>query len=337
MQRFKKIGLWLLIASSLLVVISLVLPSEVQVERSIVINAPKSTIYAQINRPANWVHWSPWYEKDTNARISYFGPEEGNQSGYNWSSRNSEVGTGKLTIRKSLNNDSIYTQLDFMENGSAEASFAFTPEGAATKMVWSFTCNMSKPFIIGKYLGLFMDKMIGSDFEKGLTNLKAYTEKIAASSNSDIKLAYINIPEQPFLSVHVNCKPTEIAAKLGESYGLITEWIKKNDMKMAGSPLAIYHRYDASAVVDMEPAIPVTAAKAGSDQVQKGIIKAQMVVVADYYGDYEKSSIAHDAINKWITDNGKKITGSPWEQYITDPMMETDTAKWLTKIYYPVN
>jgi effector-binding domain-containing protein len=30
------------------------------------------------------------------------------------------------------------------------------------------------------------------------------------------------------------------------------------------------------------------------------------------------------------------VIGAPWEVYVTDPMVEKDTAKWQTDIYYPV-
>jgi len=39
---------------------------------------------------------------------------------------------------------------------------------------------------------------------------------------------------------------------------------------------------------------------------------------------------------KFIEENEKEINGASWEVYITDPMSEPDTSKWVTQIYYPV-
>ena len=58
--------------------------------------------------------------------------------------------------------------------GSAE--FTLQPDGDATNLTWA----MHGPNLyIGKVIGIFvnMDTMIGKDFETGLANLKAVSEK----------------------------------------------------------------------------------------------------------------------------------------------------------------
>jgi hypothetical protein len=41
-------------------------------------------------------------------------------------------------------------------------------------------------------------------------------------------------------------------------------------------------------------------------------------------------------LDKYIEDKGYTMNGAPFEQYITDPGMESDTSKWQTNIYFPV-
>jgi hypothetical protein len=50
------------------------------------------------------------------------------------------------------------------------------PSGNATNVIW--TMEGAQPYL-GKVMGVVMnmDKMIGNDFEKGLSNLKAISEK----------------------------------------------------------------------------------------------------------------------------------------------------------------
>ena len=59
--------------------------------------------------------------------------------------------------------------------------------------------------------------------------------------------------------------------------------------------------------------------------------------MATHYGAFSESDKMHRLIEEWIDRNGKTVSAPYWETYVTDPTIETDTAKWETKIYYPVS
>ena len=60
------------------------------------------------------------------------------------------------------------------------------------------------------------------------------------------------------------------------------------------------------------------------------------VAFLKYFGSYQKTQAAYEAIYKWIADNGKTENGNAWEVYVTDPGAEKDTANWETDIYVPI-
>lgn len=62
--------------------------------------------------------------------------------------------------------------------GTSDAEFTFKPEGAQTVVTWSMA---GKKNFISKAISLFMsmDKMIGSQFEKGFADLKSISESEA--------------------------------------------------------------------------------------------------------------------------------------------------------------
>lgn len=52
-----------------------------------------------------------------------------------------------------------------------------------------------------------------------------------------------------------------------------------------------------------------------------------------YHGGYNDIMAAHEAIGKYM--NEKNLTSEvTMEEYVTDPMTEKDSTKWLTNIYY---
>ena len=60
------------------------------------------------------------------------------------------------------------------------------------------------------------------------------------------------------------------------------------------------------------------------------------MLVVSYMGPYEGTPAGHEAAETYIKTNNLEVIGAPWEKYVTDPMTEKDSTKWLTEICYPV-
>ena len=95
---------------------------------------------------------------------------------YTWASEQNNVGKGKVTILESKPNELVLNRMEFEERGEAMSHFILTAKDTtSTKLVWTFESdNGLNP--ISRWVGLFMDKMLGPDYEKGLANMKAYCE-----------------------------------------------------------------------------------------------------------------------------------------------------------------
>lgn len=185
----KKLLLALLVLIVLLVVVAGTLiavastrSDDFQVTRSTTIAAPAPVVFDQVNNLKKWQAWSPWASRDPDIKLTYSGPESGTGATYAWTG-NREVGTGKMTITESHPHEKVQFRLDFLEPFAATntATFTLTPEGDKTNVTW----NMSgKNNIVSKVMCMLMDmdKMIGGDFEKGLSAMKSIAEKEAAST-----------------------------------------------------------------------------------------------------------------------------------------------------------
>jgi len=96
---------------------------------------------------------------------------------YEWQG-NSKVGQGRMEITDATAPSQVTIKLDFIKpfEGHNVAEFVLQPSGDATNVTW--TMRGPSPYI-AKVMSVFcnMDSMIGKDFEAGLANLKAATEK----------------------------------------------------------------------------------------------------------------------------------------------------------------
>ena len=159
----------------LLIVIAL-RPATFHLERSINVAAPTEAAFAQVNDFHAWSKWSPWEKLDPAMKRSYEGPPSGVGAKYAWVG-NKEVGEGRMTIQQS-EPSSIVVKLEFLKPFAATntASFAFAPTSdGGSKVTWAMDGNLD---FMGKAVHLFMDmeKMLGPDFEKGLSELKVAAE-----------------------------------------------------------------------------------------------------------------------------------------------------------------
>ena len=157
------------------VVGGLLLPREVQVARSIQIEAPPADVFPYVNSLKATEAWSPWMGRDPNIQTTYSGPETGVGAKLEWASEHPQVGNGSQEIMTSIVNERVETALDFGEMGTAKAAFIIDDKSGATKITWTLDTDMGvNP--VGRWMGLMMDRLVGGDYEAGLTNLKALVE-----------------------------------------------------------------------------------------------------------------------------------------------------------------
>lgn len=150
-------------------------PNTISYTRSTRINAPPERITPLISDFRRWIAWSPWEKKDPELKRTYSGNASGVGAVYAWDG-NRNVGSGRMEILESTPSK-IRIQLDFITPFKASnlAEFTLTPQGGATDVHWVMT---GPNLFIGKVMSIFLDfeKMIGKDFESGLSAMKAAAE-----------------------------------------------------------------------------------------------------------------------------------------------------------------
>jgi uncharacterized protein YndB with AHSA1/START domain len=154
-------------------------PTDFRITRSLKITAPASVVFEQVNNLRKWEAWSPWAKMDPVMKKTFEGPEAGVGAIHGWAG-NSDVGVGKMSITQSRPSDLIVMRLDFKEPMQATntAEFTFKPEGSQTIVTW--TMSGQNNFVAKVFGVLFnIDAMVGGEFEKGLAQLKAVSEKAA--------------------------------------------------------------------------------------------------------------------------------------------------------------
>lgn len=173
----KKILKTVAFAALLFILFVLMQPNEFRVSRIDTISAPISTVFTLVNDLHQWGTWSPWAKLDPNAKNSFDGSAAGTGAVMKWESTNSNVGEGMMTITESRPDELIKFKLEFKKPfaGTSDAEFTFKSEENKTLVTWSM---YGKKNFISKAMGLIFncEKMVGDQFEQGLTNIKSVVE-----------------------------------------------------------------------------------------------------------------------------------------------------------------
>jgi uncharacterized protein YndB with AHSA1/START domain len=158
----------------LLLAVGMLLPSQFKVQRTLQIAAPADRVYALIADPREWKRWSVWNQRDPNMQVEYSGSPAG--AGARWSWRSDTEGQGAMHFTDAVANERIVYQLSFPEFGMRSTGvLALQPAANGVNVTWTNEGDMgSSP--VNRWFGVFMDRLVGPDFEAGLANLKRLAE-----------------------------------------------------------------------------------------------------------------------------------------------------------------
>ena len=89
-------------------------------------------------------------------------------------------------------------------------------------------------------------------------------------------------------------------------------------------------------MTDMAAAFPITENLLFGKPVTIFPMAAGRALQIEYLGAYDQLGEAHGAMDDYMAEKNLQMLPPVIEEYITDPGMEPDTAKWLTRIIYRV-
>lgn len=174
---FKRIIIFIVLLLAAFLILVAFQPSSFRIERTLSVSAPPAVVFEHVNNFHRWDAWSPWAKLDPAATNTFAGPDAGTGAVFAWDG-NDKVGAGRMTIIDSRPAESVRIRIDFLRPMAATniADFTFAPDGEQTKVTWAMSGHngfLAKAFC----LLADMDRILGAQFEQGLTSLKELSEK----------------------------------------------------------------------------------------------------------------------------------------------------------------
>jgi effector-binding domain-containing protein len=346
MRALKTLLIILLAVIALAVILGLVGPKHAHIQRETMIAAPTAVVWDHVNTLRKEDEWSPFRDQDPDLVVTFEGTDGEVGSKSMWEGKKS--GKGMQTITAVDTGRHIGVALHFIApfEGEAKGDIQLEPMGDSTKVTWSYDGDNN---FVARIICVFkdMDAMMGPVFANGLAKLKAVCEADAAKRAEDLKartfrgyvIDTIDRPAMVYMGKRSVVKWDKIGAFFGNVFPQASQAAAKAGLRMEGHPSGLFYTWDeAGKQTDMFAGIPVapgsdTAKVQGFAMVTVPSGKALMIA---YHGAYDQSEDAHEAMNDMMKADHLELRDAVTEEYITDPMQEPDTAKWLTNIYYPI-
>ena len=165
-MNFKKIASYTACGVAALAVAALALPRHVNIERSALIEASPEAVIELAASNAGYQAFNPYKDLDPNLQVKMFGPASGVGSGFSFDSKD---GTGQQTV-VSVTADRVVFDLDLGPLGEPKQAISAVAVDGGAQVTWSMDMDLGVNPVF-RVMGLFMDGMIGPNFELGLANI----------------------------------------------------------------------------------------------------------------------------------------------------------------------
>lgn len=336
MRILKYLFLLLLLSLVALSIFVATQKGEFTVEKSKIINSPKSVVYNYVNDANNWKEWNSLAVEDSLIKITPTQISTGKGSSFSWQGNEGE---GDLQTINAKEYDSIIQKMNFNGN-TADVSISFKDTLGKTKVSWKAKGQMGFLFKILTSFNGGAGKIFGSMFEKSLVNLD---KKLDYEINTySVKVdGLVNKTETFYLAQTFTSEFSKVGKNAGIVFAKITDFCKKNKIVISGKPFIIYHTYDTTnELTRLSICIPIKDPIfiiEGSDISSKTLQPFQAVKTT-LTGDYSHTQKALDKTEDYL--HSKYLTAdtafSRLEIYTIGKNEINNPSKWITEIYYPI-
>jgi effector-binding domain-containing protein len=147
--------------------------------------------------------------------------------------------------------------------------------------------------------------------------------------DTDVRLDQVS--SRPLAVVRRRATLQELARVVPDACGTVWNVVGAQGIAGAGRHVAIY--WDDA--INLEVGVELDAPFAGHGEVVPSATPAGTVATAVHFGPYHELHRAHNAIRRWLTDNGHTAAGPNWEVYghWTDEC-DQDPSQIRTDIFY---
>ena len=306
------------------------------VERSQIINSPKSNVYSFVNDFRNWEDFSSWMTEDPEIKINYPAKTVGAGASFSWKGKD---GAGDVKTIFVKENDSISQKMNY-DGTSSSVFWSFKDTIGGTKVTWKTTGKMDFSMKVYTAFNGGIYRIFGKMYEKSLANLDKTLDYEINTYNVKVD-GIVKFPATFYLEQTFTSKISNVNKNSRIVFKKITDFCNTNNIELNGKPFLIYHNYDlVNGLTRLSFCVPIKSqilTSSGSD-ILSGKIEEFEAVKTTLTGDYSHSKKTLDKATNYINANRILVDQSFTflQVYKVTKVDIKSPSKWVTEMYYPI-
>lgn len=169
-----------------------------------------------------------------------------------------------------------------------------------------------------------------------ISDSTSFSNSVTVYNNKQGLLGLFDVPEMLVLSIMDSAHQNNVAAQMGRDYDRLQEDILLTGAEVNGPGGTINYnnrpdnfKFETIACIKRIPGKQPKYAKIV-------ILESGPMLIFNFYGSYQNLFAAYDKLKRYCKENKLVACGPMREFYLTDPQLEKDQNKWLTRIMLPV-
>lgn len=301
----------LVLVAFIFILVSFFIPQNIVASKSVVIRASPQAVYRSLLKEKNWQQWWPAETKRDSTAFLYGGAA--------YHLKEKLFNAFLIDIRKK---DELYS-----------SELILLPVASdSVQIQWGTVLpELTNPF--AKLKGHFKAGSLKDDLQKILSGCKAFYEKNENVYGSAIKEA--RVKDTALLATKLELDHYPATKQVYALIDKLRDYIKREGALETDYPMLHVDSVEQRYVIMI--GIPTNRLLDGDN---KDFFSKRMVLgnllVTEVKGGHATTRYALQQLEQYIDDYKRISPAIPYESLVTDRLKETDTLKWITRIYYPV-
>lgn len=169
-----------------------------------------------------------------------------------------------------------------------------------------------------------------------ITDTTTFTNDVYNFDSRPGAIGVFRIPEMLVLSILDSADKKQVSSTMIKNYAILEEDLNAINAEMNGAIGIITYNNNLNNFTFENILCIKRLPKVQPKHSKIIVLEASEMLVYNFYGSYQNLFSAYDKIKRYCNKNDLIQTGPMREFYITDPELEKNPEKWLTRIMLPV-
>lgn len=303
---------WILVVCFFMLVLAvsfyILIPTQ-NFNNQITVNCTESAIIRKIADQKKWLWWPG---NKINDSIYSF-------KDYNYKIEKILLNGINTTVFNDKDSVKGFLQLTYYGNDSTQ--FQWIAE-------YFFSANPFKRFV--QY---FQFKKVINNVAFLLADIKKYFDK--PENIYGMKIVKQKVTESSMISLKNTFQHYPSTQEIYKMIELLKEYIQKEGGKESNFPMLHVQKEDPM-IYETMVAIPTKSDLPSSGKFLLKKMVLGNILMAEVKGGIYTVIKMEDELTNYVNDYKKLSPAIPFQSLVTDRLLETDTTKWITKLYYPI-